>query len=77
MKKKDPICVFLMETKLTTEQLNNIKQNWVYNQGLVVSSNGFSSGLALLWKLGTQVHVQNFYSWFINTHIVCDNTGLK
>lgn len=31
MKKKDPICVFLMETKLTTEQLNNMKQNWVYN----------------------------------------------
>jgi len=25
MKKKDPICVFLMETKLSTEQLNNIK----------------------------------------------------
>nr|POE97253.1 hypothetical protein CFP56_71134 [Quercus suber] len=66
-----------METKLTTEQLNNMKQNWVYNQGLVVSSNGFSNGLALLWKPGTQAHVQNFSRWFIDAYIVCDNTGLK
>ena len=53
LKKKAPICVFLMETKLTTEQLNGMKQNWDYNQGLVVSSDGFSGGLALLWKPNT------------------------
>ena len=55
LKKKAPICVFLMETKLTTEQLNSMKQNWDYNQGLVVSSDGFSGGLSLLWKPNTQV----------------------
>ena len=71
------ICVFLMETKLSTEQLNNMKQNWDYNQGLVVSSNGLSSGLALLWKPNTQVHVQNFSRWFIHAHIVCADIGLK
>ena len=49
MQQKDPICVFLMKTKLTTEQLYNMKQNWVYNQGLIVSSDGLSGGLALLW----------------------------
>ena len=46
-----------METKLTTEQLNNMKWNWDYNQGLVVSSDDLSSGWALLWKQNTQVHV--------------------
>ena len=71
------ICVFLMETKLSTEQLNNMKQNWDYNQGLVVSSNRLSSGLALLWKPNTQVHVQNFSRWFIHAHIVCADIGLK
>ncbi|KAL0012603.1 hypothetical protein SO802_007711 [Lithocarpus litseifolius] len=55
MNKQAPICVFLMETKLTTEQLNNMKQNWNYNQGLVVSSEGLSGGLALLWKPDTQM----------------------
>ena len=39
-----------METKLNSEQLNNMKQNWDYNQGLVISSEGLSGGLALLWK---------------------------
>nr|POE71179.1 hypothetical protein CFP56_34550 [Quercus suber] len=43
-----------MEAKLTTEQLNNMKQNWDYNQGLVVSSDGLSGGLTLLWKQNTQ-----------------------
>ena len=50
MQQKDPIYVFLMETKLTTEQLNNMKQDWVYNQGLVITSAGLSGGLVLLWK---------------------------
>ena len=66
-----------METKLTTEQLNNMKQNWKYNQGLVVSSDGSSGGLALLWKPGTQVPVKNFSRWYIDAHIVCDSTGVK
>ena len=77
LKKKAPICVFLMETKLTTKQLNDMKQNYDYNQGLVVSSNGLSGGLALLWKPNTQVHVQNLSRWFIDAHIFCTNTGLK
>ncbi|KAL0015705.1 hypothetical protein SO802_002774 [Lithocarpus litseifolius] len=34
--------------------LNNMKGNWEYNQGLVVSSDGSSGGLTLLWKPGTQ-----------------------
>ena len=51
--KEAPICVFLTETKLSTEQLNNMKKNWNYNQGLVVSSNGLNGGLALQWKLNT------------------------
>ena len=77
MQQKDPICVFLMERKLTIEQLYNMKQNWVYNQRLIVSSDGLCGGLALLWKLGTQVHIQNFSCWFIDAHIVCDNTSTK
>ena len=65
-----------METKLSTEQLNAKKQNWDYNQGLVLSSNGLSGGLALLWKLDTKVHVKNFSRWFIDAHIFCGTTGL-
>ena len=77
MNKKSITCVFLIETKLVTEQLNNMKQNWDYNQGLVLSSDGHSGGLALLWKAKAHVHIQNFSRWFIDTYIVCTNTGLK
>ena len=49
-----------MEIKLSTEQLNNMKGNWEHNQGLVVTSDGSSEGLALLWRPGTHVHVKKF-----------------
>ena len=49
-----------METKLSTDQLNAKKQNWDYNQGLVVFSEGRSGNLALLWKSDTKVHVKKF-----------------
>ena len=42
-----------------------------------MSSDGFSGGLALLWKPNTQVHVQNFSLWFIDAHILCNDTSLK
>ena len=65
-----------METN-SAEQLNNMKGNWEYNQGLVVSSDGSSGGLALLWRPGTQVHVKKFSHWFIDAHIVYDITGIR
>ena len=43
----------------------------------MVSFDGLSSGLSLLWKPNTQVHVQNFSRWFIDAHIVCADIGLK
>lgn len=75
-KKEAPICVFLMETKLSTDQLNAKKQNWDYNQGLVVSNEGQSGGLALLWKPGTKVHVKNFSRWFIDAHVFYETTRI-
>lgn len=56
--KETPICVLLMEIKLSTNQLNAKKQYWDYNQGLMVSSEGRIGGLALLWKPDTKVHVK-------------------
>ena len=75
-KKEALICVFLMETKFSTKQLNAKKQNWDYNQGLVVLSNGLSGDQALLWKPNTKVHVKHFSRWFIDAHILCGITGL-
>ena len=77
MKKQDPICDFLMEKKLSTDQLNDKKQHWDYNQGLVLSSDGLNSDLALLWKPEIKVHVQIFSQWFIDAHVFCADTRLS
>ena len=64
-----------MEKKISTDQLNTKKQNWDYNQGLMVSSDGRSGGLDLMWKSDTKVHVKNF-SRFIDAHMFCETIGL-
>ena len=69
--------VFLMETKLSQEEMQYKKQELGYTQGLEVSSNGQSRGLALLWKSETMVVVQGFSRWHINAHITCNKTGTK
>ena len=70
-KQEAPICVFLMETKLSTDQMNTKKQNWDYNQALMVSNEGRSGGLS-----DTKVHVKNFSRWFIDAHVFCEMTGI-
>ena len=58
------------------DQLDAKKQNWGYNQGLVVSSDGLSGGLALLWKPDTKVQVKNFSRQFINAYVLYETTGM-
>ena len=50
IKKEDPIIVFLMETKSSKEWMDKAKEECNMKQNWVVSSNGRSGGLALLWK---------------------------
>ena len=42
----------------------------------MVSSEGQSGGLALLWKPDTKVHVKKISRWFINAHVFCETTGI-
>ena len=42
----------------------------------MVSSEGQSGGLALLWKPDTKVHVKNFSRWFIDAHVFCQTIGI-
>ena len=64
-----------MESKLSWEEMKYKKQELGYTQGLVVSSIGQSSSLALLWKLETMVAIQGFSQWHIDAYITCNKTG--
>ena len=59
---KDPILVFLMETKLEVSEMDEIKRKIERQQGLVVPSVqlGGGGGLALLWKNSMKVDVLTY-----------------
>ena len=58
VKKEDPTIVFLMETKSNTDWMNNVQERCKLKHGFIVTSNGKSGGLALLWKEDTIVDVK-------------------
>ena len=55
VKEKDPLLVFLFETKVGVGRIKGIQNKLNFTQGMVVPSDGRSGGLALIWKEGTEV----------------------
>ena len=70
---KDPILVFLMETKLSKEEMTKKKFTLGFTEGLVVASNGSKGGLALLWKKEVLVDDQTFGPWHIDAVVGGDD----
>lgn len=52
---RDPLLVFLAETKASVSRIKGIKSKLDFTQGIVVPSDGRSDRLALLWKEGANV----------------------
>ena len=57
---KDPILVFLMETKLEVSEMDEIKRKIERQQCLVVPNVQHGGGLALLWKNSMKVDVLTY-----------------
>lgn len=55
-----------METKLSRDSMNKLKNELGYSQGIAMSSNGASGGLALLWKSDSTVEVKMATRWHID-----------
>jgi exonuclease III len=66
VKQKKPILVFLMETKLRKEKMENVRCKLGFSSMFVVDSVGRSGGLALFWGEETCVTIQNFSQRHIN-----------
>ena len=54
---KDPIIVFLMETKSNKEWMGMVKDKCNMKHGLIIPSEGKNGDLAMLWKEGITVEV--------------------
>ncbi|KAL4632855.1 hypothetical protein ACB092_04G081300 [Castanea dentata] len=57
---KDLLLVFLSETKAGVSRIKGIQNKINFTQGIVVSSDGRSRGLALLWREGTEVTFKSY-----------------
>ena len=55
VKARDPLLVFLAETKAGESRLKGVRNKIGYTQGITVPSDGRSGGLALMWREGTDI----------------------
>ena len=51
----DPVLVFLSETKATQNRIKGLQRKLNLTEGIIVPSDGWSGGLAMLWKEGADV----------------------
>lgn len=64
--RKDPTLVFLVETKARVNRMKGILNKLDYTHGIIVPSDGWSGGLALLWKEGTDIRFKSFSNLHID-----------
>ena len=57
---KDPMLVFLMKTKVEKYVLDRISRKIQYSNLFVVPRHNTGGGLALFWKIDSNVDVQSF-----------------
>ena len=55
VKARDPLMVFLAETKAGESRLKGVRNKIGYTRGITVPSDGRSRGLALMWKEGMEI----------------------
>ncbi|XP_075650201.1 uncharacterized protein LOC142620776 [Castanea sativa] len=69
VRKKAPIILFLMETKLTDREMKPIKMELGFYGLLSVSCNDYRGGLALLWKEEVTVDTQTYSPNHIDVNV--------
>ncbi|MBA0688546.1 hypothetical protein Goari_006323 [Gossypium aridum] len=69
-----PDVIFLCETKIHSNSFSRIRSIYRMEGCLAVSSGGKSSGLALLWREGVKVVVQNYSNYHIDSLITLDES---
>ena len=72
VKEKDPVLLFLMETRLDVKRIEKIQVRVGFQYAFIVPSKGRSRGLALLWRDPTTVWVQTYSRHHIDVHIQMD-----
>ena len=75
VKKEEHTIIFLMETRSNTDWMKNVQERCKLKHSFIVTRNGKSGGLALLWKEDTIVDVQTFSQTHIDA-VVDEGVGV-
>lgn len=73
IRQHNPELVFLMETKLRSNQFSRNKFNWNYYGVFSVDAVGRSGGLALFWSQGVNLSLVSYSQNHITAHIFSFN----
>lgn len=73
VKARDPLLVFLAETKTGENRMKGVRNKIGYTQGIMVPSDGRSGGLAMMWKEGTKICLKSFSNSHINVVVNGDS----
>ena len=63
---KNPILVFLSETKASLSKMKGFQNKIDYMEGIVVPSDEKSGGLTMIWKKGTEIKLKSYSNSHIN-----------
>ena len=75
VKGKNPILVFLVETKANTDRMKGFQHKLGFTQGNIVPRNGESGGLAKLWREEVDVHFKSCSHSYINVVVHGEGKG--
>ena len=59
VRSKDPLLVFLTETKTGESKMKGIRNKLEYTQGTSIPSDGQSGGLTMMWKEGSDIRLRS------------------
>lgn len=76
VKESDPILVFLAKTKANQNKIKGLQRKLKLTQGITVSCNGWSGGLAMLWKEGVDACFKSYLKTYIDV-VVCEGNGAQ
>ena len=63
---KNPILVFLFETKASLSKMKGFQNKIDYMEGIVMPSDRKSGGLAMIWKKGIEIKLKRYSNSHIN-----------
>ena len=66
VRSKDPLLVFLTETKTGESKMKGIRNKMEYTQGITVLSDGRSGGLTMMRKEGSDIGLRSYLNSYID-----------